>query len=111
LPGNPVSSMVTFEQFARPAILKMIGKKILAKPIIRAIIEDDVMDTDGRRLFVRVSVTKRSGQYYASVTGPQGSGILTSMVKANGLAVIPENSEGVKAGDLVEVQMLDWGEE
>jgi len=111
LPGNPVSSMVTFEQFARPAILKMMGKKILAKPVIRAIIGDDVADTDGRRLFVRVSVTKRGGQYYASVTGPQGSGILTSMVKANGLAVIPENSKGVKAGDLVEVQMLDWGED
>jgi molybdopterin molybdotransferase len=111
LPGNPVSSMVTFEQFARPAILKMIGKKILAKPVIRAIIEDDVVDTDGRRLFARVSVARRGGQYYASVTGPQGSGILTSMAKANGLAVIPENSKGVKAGDLVEVQMLDWGEE
>jgi molybdopterin molybdotransferase len=111
LPGNPVSSMVTFEQFARPAILKMMGKKILTKPVIRAIIEDDVVDTDGRRLFVRVNVTKRGGKYYASVTGPQGSGILTSMAKANGLAVIPENSEGVKAGDLVEVQMLDWGED
>jgi molybdopterin molybdotransferase len=111
LPGNPVSAMVTFEQFARPAILKMMGKKNLAKPAIRAIIEDDVVDTDGRRLFARVSVTKRGGQYYASVTGPQGSGILTSMAKANGLAVIPENSKGVKAGDMVEVQMLDWGEE
>jgi len=111
LPGNPVSSMVTFEQFARPAILKMMGKKILTKPVIRAIIEDDVVDTDGRRLFIRVNVAKRGGQYYASVTGPQGSGILTSMVKANGLAVIPENSKGVKAGDLVEVQMLDWGED
>jgi molybdopterin molybdotransferase len=111
LPGNPVSAMVTFEQFARPAILKMMGRKILAKPAIRAIIEDDVVDTDGRRLFARVSVTKRGDQYYASVIGPQGSGILTSMAKANGLAVIPENSKGVKAGDLVEVQMLDWGEE
>jgi len=111
LPGNPVSSMITFEQFARPAILKMMGKKILAKPAIRAIIEDDVADTDGRRLFARVSVTRRGGQYRASVTGPQGSGILTSMAKANGLAVIPENSKGVKAGDMVEVQMLDWGEE
>ena len=111
LPGNPVSSMITFEQFARPAILKMMGKKILAKPAIRAIIEDDVVNTDGRRLFARVSVTKRGGQYHASVTGPQGSGILTSMAKANGLAVIPENSKGVKAGDMVEVQMLDWGEE
>jgi len=111
LPGNPVSAMITFEQFARPAILKMMGKKNLAKPAIRAIIEDDVVNTDGRRIFARVSVTRRGGQYYASVTGPQGSGILTSMAKANGLAVIPENNKGVKAGDMVVVQMLDWGEE
>jgi molybdopterin molybdotransferase len=111
LPGNPVSSMVTFEQFARPAILKMMGKEVLAKPTIRAIIEDDVVNTDGRRIFTRVIVTKRNGQYHASVTGPQGSGILTSMAKANGLAIIRENNKGVKAGDMVEVQMLDWGEE
>jgi molybdopterin molybdotransferase len=111
LPGNPVSSMITFEQFARPAILKMLGKKMLAKPTIRAIIEDDIANTDGRRLFARVMVTKRGGQYHASLTGPQGSGILTSLAKANGLAIIPESSQGVKAGDMVEVQMLDWGEE
>ena len=111
LPGNPVSSMITFEQFARPAILKMIGRKLLAKPTIRAIIEGDITNTDGRRVFARVMVTKRSGQYYASLTGPQGSGILTSMVRANGVAVIPENSGAVKAGDMVEVQMLDWVEE
>ena len=111
LPGNPVSSMVTFEQFARPAILKMMGKEILAKPTIRAIIDDDIASADGRRVFARVVVTRRRGQYHASVTGPQGSGMLTSMVKANGLAVIPENTNGAKAGDFVEVQMLDWQEE
>ena len=111
LPGNPVSSMITFEQFARPAILKMMGKKMLAKPTVRAIIEDDIASTDARRLFARVVVTNRGGRYHASVTGPQGSGMLTSMVKANGLAVIPESSNGAKAGDMVEVQMLDWGEE
>lgn len=111
LPGNPVSSMVTFEQFARPAILKMMGKSNLAKPSIRAIMEDDIVNTDMRRLFARVTVAKRNGKYYARVTGPQGSGILTSMVKANGLAVIPENTKRVKSGDIVEVQMLDWGEE
>jgi len=111
LPGNPVSSMITFEQFARPAILKMMGKKMLAKPTIRAIIQDDIANTDGRRLFARVMVTRRSGQYHASLTGPQGSGILTSVAKANGLAVIHESSKGVKAGETVEVQMLDWGEE
>jgi molybdopterin molybdotransferase len=111
LPGNPVSSMITFEQFARPAILKMIGKKVLAKPTIRAIIEGDIANTDRRRVFARVMVTRRSDQYYASPTGPQGSGILTSMVRANGVAVIPESIKGVKAGDKVEVQMLDWVEE
>jgi molybdopterin molybdotransferase len=111
LPGNPVSSMITFEQFARPAILKMMGRKILAKPTIRAIIEDDIANTDGRRLFARVMVTRRGARYYASLTGPQGSGILTSMAEADGLAVIPESSKGVKTGDMVEVQMLDWGEE
>jgi molybdopterin molybdotransferase len=111
LPGNPVSSMITFEQFARPAILKMMGKKNWAKPAIRAIIEDDIVNTDGRRIFARVVVTRRDGQYYASLTGPQGSGILTSMAKANGLAVILESSKGVKAGDMVDVQMLDWTEE
>ena len=111
LPGNPVSSMITFEQFARPAILKMMGKKTLAKPAIRAIIEDDVVNTDGRRIFVRVVVTRHGGQYHASLTGPQGSGILTSMTRANGLAIIPESSKGVKAGDMIEVQMLEWGEE
>jgi len=111
LPGNPVSSMVTFEQFARPAILKMMGKTNFTKPSIQAVIEDDVINTDGRCIFARVIVTKQGGQYHASLIGPQGSGILTSMAKANGLAIIPENTKGVKAGDTVQVQMLDWGEE
>jgi len=111
LPGNPVSSMVTFEQFARPAILKMLGKKTLVKPAIQAIIEDNVKNTDGRRMFARVMVTKRGGQCRARLTGPQGSGILTSMTKANGLAVIPENTKGVMRGDIVKVQMLDWSED
>ncbi len=108
LPGNPVSSMITFEQFARPAILKMMGKRNLAKPTVQAVMEDEVANTDGRRIFARVNVKQRDGQYRASLTGPQGSGILTSMAKANGLAIIPESGEGVKAGENVEVQMLDW---
>ena len=111
LPGNPVSSMITFEQFARPAILKMMGKKSLAKPTIRAIVDDGIVSNDGRRIFARVKLTRHDGQYHASLTGPQGSGILTSLAEADGLAVIPENSRGVKAGDTVEVQMLDWTEE
>jgi len=111
LPGNPVSAMVTFELFARPAILKMMGKKNLAKPVIEAVIEDPIVNNDGRRVFARAIVGKRNGQYFARPTGPQGSGILTSMSLANGLAIVPEDKSGVKAGDMVQVMMLDWNEE
>ena len=111
LPGNPVSSMVTFELFARPAILKMMGKKNLAKPTIQAIVENPVVNSDGRRIFARAVVEKRHGQYFARLTGPQGSGILTSMSLANGLVIVPEDKAGVEAGDIVQVMMLDWNEE
>ncbi len=111
LPGNPVSSMIAFEQFARPAILKMMGKRNFAKPTIQAVLENDVKNTNRRRIFARVTVTKRGNQYYARLTGPQGSGILSSMVKANGLAIIPEDTRVVKAGDIVQVEMLDWSED
>ncbi len=108
LPGNPVSSMITFEIFARPAILKMMGKDILNRPSIVATMEDAVKNKDGRRIFARVTVSRREGKYFARLTGPQGSGILTSMAKANGLAVIPETAEEVKPGDVVKVIMFDW---
>jgi len=111
LPGNPVSAMVTFELFARPAILKMMGKKNLAKPVIEAVIEGPIVNNDGRRVFTRVIVGKRNGLYFARQTGPQGSGILTSMSLANGLVIIPEDKSGVEAGDVVQVMMLDWNEE
>jgi len=111
LPGNPVSTMVTFELFARPAILKMMGRKNLAKPVIEAVIEEPIVNSDGRRVFARVIVGKRNGQYFARPTGPQGSGVLTSMSLANGLVIVPEDKPGVEAGDVVQVMMLDWNEE
>ncbi|MFQ6058503.1 MAG: gephyrin-like molybdotransferase Glp [Anaerolineae bacterium] len=110
LPGNPVSAMVSFEQFARPAILKMLGRANLVKPTVRAILEEDVTSS-GRRHFVRAWVTKRDGQYYASTTGAQGSGVLTSMVRANALLIVPEGEIHVQAGQILEAQMLDWPEE
>lgn len=110
LPGNPVSVMVTFELFARPAILKMMGKKNLAKPTIEAVIEEPIINGDRRRIFARAIVEKRGGQYFARLTGPQGSGILTSMTSANGLVIVPEDKPGVEKGDIVQVMMLDWNE-
>lgn len=111
LPGNPVSAMIAFEQFGRPAILKMLGKKDFTKPTIRAISESRVDNRDGRRIFARVRVTKRNGRYFARLVGPQGSGILTSMALANGLMIVPEDKPAIEAGDEVQVQMLDWNEE
>jgi len=111
LAGNPVSAMVNFELFARPAILKMRGRKNLTKPVVRAVMEDAIENTDGRRVFTRVFVERRGDGYFARLTGPQGSGILTSMALANGLAIVPEDKPGVKVGDEVEVMMLDWSED
>jgi len=109
LPGNPVAALVAFEQFARPALLKMLGKTWLAKPIVRALVHEDIPNS-GRRHFVRAIVERREGRYHVYPTGEQGSGILTSMLRANGLLVIPEGVTLVKAGEEVEVQMLDWPE-
>ena len=111
LPGNPVSAMVTYELFVRPAILKMMGKKNLTKPTVEAIINDTIINEDGRRIFARAVVEKRGNQYFAQLTGSQGSGILTSMALANGLVIVPEDKPEVKAGDVVQVMMLDWSEE
>ena len=109
LPGNPVSAMVSFEQFARPAILKMLGHADLVKPTVQAIM-DEPLKNSGRRGFVRVLVERREGRYHARTTGEQGSGVLTSMAKANGLAVVREGTYRVERGAEVTVQMLDWAE-
>jgi len=110
MPGNPVSVMVSFELFARPAILTMLGITDLEKPTVEAILLDEVKRKDGRRHFLRVYVEGKEGEYYAHLTGEQGSGILSSMVKANGLAIIPEEWSRVAAGERVRVMMLDWDE-
>jgi len=111
LPGNAVSCMVSFELFVRPALLKMMGKKNLAKPTIEAILEDTVKNDAGRRIYDRAIIERRNGYYYARLTGPQGSGILNSMRLANGLVLIPEDRKMVNKGETVQVLMLDWNEE
>jgi molybdopterin molybdotransferase len=107
LPGNPVSSMVSFEQFVRPSLLKMMGHRQIFRPVIEAILKEDIHKEPGRRHFVRALVTFEGDHYFVTTTGAQGSGILRSMVKANGLIVIPEDREAVRAGEKVKVQLLD----
>ena len=111
LPGNPVSSMVTFEMFARPAILKMLGRKNYRRPSVEAVVLQGAKNTDKRRVYLRAFVTKQGNDYLASLTGPQGSGILTSMAFANALAIMPEDVVELRPGDRVRVLMLDWPED
>ena len=111
LPGNPVSAMVAFEMFARPAIRKMLGKGRLARPMLEGVLTGPIFNGDGRRVYARVEVEIRDGTYYASPTGPQGSNILTSMSQANGLAICPADVRTKAAGERVRIIMLDWNEE
>jgi molybdopterin molybdotransferase len=111
LPGNPVAVMVSFEQFVRPSILKMMGKSQLFRPEIEATLVEDIKKKPGRLHLVRVHVFQKNGSFYVKSTGPQGSGILKSMVLANGLALIPRETTVVKAGEKVRVQMLKMEED
>ena len=111
LPGNPVSAMVAFEMFARPAIRAMLGRQRLARPTVEGVLTGPIYNGDGRRVYARVEVEKRDGVYYANPTGPQGSNILTSMSRANALAVCPEDLPAKQAGERVNIIMLDWNEE
>ena len=110
LPGNPVSAYVTFEEFVRPALLVMQGHTHLHKTTVRARFLDG-MENHGRRQFVRVIVERDDHGYTARLTGEQGSQLLTSLAKANGLAIISEHVDYVEPGSEVTVQMLDWPEE
>jgi len=107
LPGNPVSVMVSFEMFARPALLKMQGIGDWQRPTVEATLMDEIAHKDDRRHFVRVRLAWEKDEYHAYLTGAQGSGILSSMVKANALAIIPEDWDRAPSGARVRVMMLD----
>lgn len=111
LPGNPVSAIVSFETFARPAILTMLGKTQFERPYVEAILQDRAENNAGRRNFIRVFVSRNGGgEYTATTTGEQGSGILTSVTRANGLLEMTPGTLEYKAGDRVKVTMLDYPE-
>lgn len=111
LPGNPVSALVAFEQFGRAAIHKMMGRAKLAKPTIEAVLDEPIINNDGRRVYARAIITRQNGTYHVKLTGDQGSNLLTSMARANGLAICPEDRPRINAGEVVQVQMLDWPED
>ena len=111
LPGNPVSAMVAFEMFARPAIRTMLGRRRLGRPTVEGVLTGPIHNFDGRRVYARVEVTRKDGVYHAAPTGPQGSNILTSMSRANGLAICPHDVPAMTQGETVQIIMLDWNEE
>jgi molybdopterin molybdotransferase len=106
LPGNPVSSMVTFEQLVRPAMLKMSGHRSYGRPLVQAVFQERFTKRTDRRHFLRGVLTQEDGIFKVRTTGDQGSGILTSMVKANCLIDVPVEVERLNPGDLVTVQLL-----
>ena len=107
LPGNPVSAMVSFEQFVRPSLLKMQGHKKIFRQTAKAVCDQEVQKSAGFKHFIRAVVKKEKDQYIASTTGAQGSGILKSMVIANALIVMGENETRIKKGSQVTIQLLD----
>jgi len=107
LPGNPVSSMVCFEQFVAPALLRMMGHARLYRRTITARLTHSVKHQPGRSEFVRITLAKEASGYAATSTGAQGSGMLLSMARADGLLVIPAESTGLAADSIVTVQLLD----
>ncbi len=79
--------------------------------MIDGVLTASIRNDDGRRVYARVEVELKNGEYQATPTGPQGSNILTSMSKANGLAICPDDLSGKDAGEVVQIIMLDWNEE
>lgn len=106
LPGNPVSAMIATELFIRPALLKMQGFREWPWPRVRARLRDPIPRKDNRRHYLRVRLHETPDGLEATLTGDQGSGILSSLVKADGLAIIPEDADHLPAGTEVQVLLL-----
>jgi molybdopterin molybdotransferase len=106
LPGNPVSAMVCFELFVRPALMKTMGREDKRRPHIEVYFEEDVKNRFGRMHAMRVSLERTDKGWLARSVGAQGSGLVSSLTKADALALIGPKSEGVRAGEPVEAIVL-----
>jgi molybdopterin molybdotransferase len=111
LPGNPVSALVTFEILVKPALRKMLGRRTLHSPVVQARLAERVTTTTGLTQFMRVRLVAEDGLLVARLTGPQGSGILSSIAHADGLMVVPEDVGELEAGATVRVVRLLAGDE
>jgi molybdopterin molybdotransferase len=107
LSGNPVAAMFGFEVFARPLILKMLGAEHESRPVLKAKVTRRISTALGRKTFVRVRVFQRNGEFYAEPVSTRGSGVISTMTRANGYVVVPENREGLEANETVVVHMFD----
>jgi len=109
LPGNPSSAFVTFEIFVRPFLLKLAGHRHVLRRRVRCIAAETFETPAPLTYFQRVTLTTDAGRLMASLTGPQGSGLVTGLARANGLAVMHPDTEVVKEGDPVDVILVDAG--
>jgi molybdopterin molybdotransferase len=107
LPGNPVAVTVTFELFVRPALLKMAGRKTLTRPEVEAVFADEYHQAPGRETYLRVRAFRDGSGWRARLTGRQGSNIVTSVGKANALAVVPPDRDHLSPGDRVRLILLE----
>ena len=107
LPGNPVSALVTFEQFVRPALLQMAGHTRVFRPQIEATLGEGLRKSPGRMHFVRVRLAREGGRIVARSTGNQSSGVLQSMIRAQGVLIFPAEATELAAGASASVQVLD----
>ncbi|MEN6617329.1 MAG: gephyrin-like molybdotransferase Glp [Syntrophorhabdus sp.] len=110
LPGNPVSTLTSFIQFVRPALLRLMGTRRIAKPVVNAYLEEDVTKQSGKVHLLRGHFTIRNNEFYVSTTGNQKSSVLRSMSVANCLIIIPENVTKVIKGERVAIQLIDHDE-
>ena len=106
LPGNPVSTMVTFEELVRPALLRMMGHRRVIKPYVRATLRTEVRKKAGKVHFLRVRIEVENGRYRAISAGDQNTGILGTMLRANGIAVLPKDKTMFSPGEEVAVHLL-----
>ncbi len=106
LPGNPVSTMMTFDQFVRPALLKMMGHRQLFKATLKARLLQAAKKKGGRTQFMRVSLEVRDGQLFVGSSGDQNTGILRTMVRADAIAILEADRNGYEAGEEVDIQLL-----